>query len=59
MKRQWCGHTGKSDNCVQTVHLTYVARDFATIIDSDLYLPKGWCEDMAPSSIRVINDVGI
>lgn len=47
VKRQWCGHTGKIDNCVQTVHLTYVARDFATIIDSDLYLPKDWCEDMA------------
>jgi len=45
VKRQWCGHTGKIDNCVQTVHLTYVARDFATIIDSDLYLPKEWDED--------------
>ena len=45
VKRQWCGHTGKIDNCVQTVHLTYVARDFATIIDSDLYLPKEWIEN--------------
>lgn len=45
VNRQWCGHTGKLDNCVQTVHLTYVVRDFATIIDSDLYLPKDWCED--------------
>ena len=45
VKRQWCGHTGKIDNCVQTVHLTYVARDFATIIDSDLYLPREWAED--------------
>jgi len=44
VQRQWCGHTGKIDNCVQTVHLTYVARDFATIIDSDLYLPKDWAE---------------
>ncbi len=23
VKRQWCGHKGKVDNCVQTVHLTY------------------------------------
>jgi len=47
VQRQWCGHTGKIDNCVQTVHLTYVARDFATIIDSDLYLPKDWADDKA------------
>lgn len=45
IKRQWCGHTGKIDNCVQTVHLTYVAEQFATIIDSDLYLPEEWCAD--------------
>jgi SRSO17 transposase len=45
VKRQWCGHTGKIDNCVQTVHLTYVAREFATIIDADLYLPEDWADD--------------
>ena len=45
VKRQWCGHTGKVDNCVQTVHVTYVAKDFATIVDSDLYLPKEWIQD--------------
>jgi len=47
VQRQWCGHTGKIDNCVQTVHLTYVARDFATMIDSDLYLPEDWTKDKA------------
>lgn len=46
VKRQWCGHTGKIDNCVQTVHLTYVAQDFSTIVDSDLYLPEEWAEDL-------------
>jgi len=45
VQRQWCGHTGKIENCVQTVHLTYVARDFATIVDSDLYLPQSWTVD--------------
>jgi SRSO17 transposase len=45
VQRQWCGHTGKIDNCVQTVHLTYVAGELATIIDSDLYLPEDWAED--------------
>lgn len=47
VQRQWCGHLGKMDNCVQTVHLTYVARDFATIVDSDLYLPESWTKDKA------------
>jgi len=47
VKRQWCGHTGKIDNCVQTVHMTYVAHEFATIVDSDLYLPEEWCDDEA------------
>jgi len=45
VKRQWCGHKGKVDNCVQTVHLTYVARQFATIIDGDIYLPEDWADD--------------
>ncbi len=45
IQRQWCGHTGKIDNCVKTVHLTYVAREFATIVDSDLYVPKVWADD--------------
>jgi SRSO17 transposase len=45
VQRQWCGHTGKVDNCVQTVHLSYVARDFATIVDSDLFLPQAWVKE--------------
>ena len=45
VQRQWCGETGKVDNCVQTVHLSYVAGEFATPIDGDLYLPKSWAED--------------
>lgn len=43
--RQYCGTTGKIDNCVQTVHLSHVNRDFSTIIDGDIYLPKAWCDD--------------
>lgn len=45
IQRQWCGHTGKIDNCVVTVHLTYVARDFATIVAGDIFLPEGWAQD--------------
>ena len=47
--RQYCGNTGKIDNCVMTVHLTYTSFDtrFRTMLDSSLYLPKSWHEDRA------------
>lgn len=47
VNRQYCGNTGKIDNCVMTVHLTYTSFDggFRTMIDSDLYLPQSWHED--------------
>jgi SRSO17 transposase len=47
VQRQYCGNTGKIDNCVMSVHLCYASYDgrFRTMIDSDLYLPeKGWEE---------------
>jgi SRSO17 transposase len=47
VQRQWCGNTGKTDNCVVAVHLGYVAGDFQCLLDSDLYLPKAWAEDPA------------
>jgi len=45
VQRQWCGNTGKRDNCVVGVHLGYVAGPFQCLLDSDLYLPQGWVED--------------
>ena len=44
---QYCGNTGKIDNCVMTVHLTFSSFDtrFRAMLDSDLYLPKSWHED--------------
>ena len=44
---QYCGNSGKIDNCVMTVHLTFTSFDtrFRTMIDRDLYLPKVWHED--------------
>ena len=47
VQRQWCGHTGKVDNCVVTVHLCYASYDarFHTMLDSMLYLPeKSWAD---------------
>jgi SRSO17 transposase len=47
VSRQYCGNTGKIDNCVMTVHLTATSFDgeFRTLLESELYLPKGWHED--------------
>ena len=47
VSRQYCGNTGKIDNCVMTVHLTATRfdGDFRTLLESELYLPKAWDED--------------
>jgi SRSO17 transposase len=45
VQRQWCGATGKQDNCVTTVHLGYAVDDFHCLLDSELFLPKSWAED--------------
>src|SRR5258706_12645356 len=46
VQRQHCGSTGKTDNCVVTVHLGYVARGFHALIDGDLFLPEDtWSKD--------------
>lgn len=45
VQRQWCGNTGKADNCVVGVHLGYVAGDFQCLLDSDLFVPQPWAAD--------------
>jgi len=45
VQRQWCGATGKVDNCVVTVHLSYAAGDFHTLLGGDLFLPEAWSQD--------------
>ncbi|MFH1615940.1 MAG: IS701 family transposase [Planctomycetota bacterium] len=45
VKRQWCGNSGKIDNCVVGVHTAYVAGDFQCILDGDLFLPEDWAND--------------
>ena len=44
VQRQYCGTTGKIDNCVMTVHLAYTSWDnsFRALIDADLFLPESW-----------------
>lgn len=49
VQRQWCGETGKRDNCVIGQHLLYTDNDvknpFSCVVASDLYLPQSWDED--------------
>jgi len=43
--RDYCGASGKVDNCVISVHLSYASFDgrFRTMVDSDLFFPQsGW-----------------
>ena len=47
VQRQYCGSTGKIDNCIVTVHLAVGYGPFSCIVDSGLYVPKGWIEDEA------------
>jgi SRSO17 transposase len=49
VQRQWCGETGKRDNCVIGQHLLYTDNDarnpFSCVVASDLYLPECWDKD--------------
>ncbi len=49
VQRQWCGESGKRDNCVIGQHLLYTDNDpqnpFSCIVASDLYLPQSWDDD--------------
>jgi SRSO17 transposase len=44
-QRQYCGATGKVDNCVVTVHLGFAADDFHSLLDNDLFLSEEWAND--------------
>lgn len=59
VQRQYCGHTGKLENCVVTVHLGYVTSDFHALIDGDLFVPEEtWSQDRARCrEARIPDDV--
>jgi SRSO17 transposase len=41
--RQYCGETGKIDNCIVTMHWAYAGRDdLSVLLDGNLYLPPEW-----------------
>jgi SRSO17 transposase len=44
--RQYCGETGKIDNCQVAVYVTYAGLWGHTLLDTRLYLPEeGWAND--------------
>ena len=43
--RQWCGRLGKLENCQVAVFASLARGAHATLIDTRLYLPKGWTDD--------------
>lgn len=49
VQHQYCGETGKLDNCVVGQHLLYTDNDpknpFTCMLASDLYLPQEWAAD--------------
>ena len=47
VQRQYCGASGKVDNCVVSVHLGYSWEDSRCqcVLASDLYVPAGWLAD--------------
>src|SRR5262247_2841424 len=45
IKRQWCGHRGKVDNCQVGVFMGYVSRHDHALLDFRLSLPEEWTRD--------------
>ena len=45
VKRQWCGHRGKVDNCQVGVFMGYICEDEHALLDFRLYLPEEWTRD--------------
>lgn len=43
--RQYCGETGKIDNCIVMVQTAYVSRGMQALLDSELFLPDSWDPD--------------
>lgn len=45
VQRQYCGASGKIENCIVTVHLAVVRGLFKTLIDAALFLPRSWSDN--------------
>jgi SRSO17 transposase len=47
VQRQYSGTAGRTENCQLGVFLAYASSRGRTLIDRELYLPRGWCQDDA------------
>ncbi|WP_243715233.1 IS701 family transposase [Micromonospora sp. KC207] len=47
VQRQYSGTAGRTENCQLGVFLAYASPHARTLIDRELYLPRGWCDDPA------------
>ena len=47
VQKQYCGATGRVENCQVGVFLSYVTALGHALIDRALYLPEDWCHDLA------------
>jgi SRSO17 transposase len=47
VQRQYSGTAGRTENCQLGVFLAYASSKGRTLVDRELYLPRGWCEDQA------------
>lgn len=45
VQRQWCGATGKTDNCIVTVHVGVTRGSYKSLVDATLFLPESWSGD--------------
>jgi SRSO17 transposase len=45
VQHQYCGASGKNDNCIVTVHLALAEGSFHCLLDSELFLPEVWSAD--------------
>lgn len=45
VKRQYCGHVGKKENCQMGVFLVGVTPAGTALLDEQLYLPREWADD--------------
>lgn len=45
VKKQYCGTTGRVEDCQVGVFLSYMSEKGHTLIDRELYLPKEWIDD--------------
>lgn len=57
--RQYCGATGKIDNCQIGVSLTYVGQGLAWPYAMDLFVPESWDASQSPDCIEKRRDAHI